>query len=105
VKAKSAQREAMPDKPNRDSVSARREKSSIALTDSELISKIRASKQGAKFSALFDSGYAVAGSPSNSEAVAALLHILAFWTAKDAARMDAIFRQSACYVPEKWDRK
>ncbi|GHV55008.1 hypothetical protein FACS1894216_16210 [Synergistales bacterium] len=70
-----------------------------------LLEKIRASKQGAKFAALYDGKYQGLGYPSNSEAVAALLAILAFWTKKDAALMDELFRGSKLFIQEKWERR
>jgi primase-polymerase (primpol)-like protein len=70
--------------------------------DDALLQHIRDSKQGAKFARLFDSGWD--GYPSQSEGVAALLLILAWWCQKDEARMDRLFRRSALYSPEKWDR-
>jgi primase-polymerase (primpol)-like protein len=70
--------------------------------DDALLQHIRESNQGAKFSKLFDRGQGEY--PSSSEAVAALLCMLAWWTKKDKARMDRLFRQSALYNSEKWER-
>jgi hypothetical protein len=70
--------------------------------DEALLQHIRSSKQGAKFTRLFDGGWD--GYPSPSEAVGALLVILAWWTRKDEARIDRLFRRSALYNSEKWDR-
>lgn len=56
------------------------------------------------------SGYTKRGSNEidYSQADLALCSILAYWTQKDAARIDRLFRQSALYSPterkEKWDR-
>ena len=72
----------------------------ISETDSELIEKIRNSKQGAKFSDLFDRGD-INGDESASDF--ALCRILAFWTGNNESRMDSIFRQSALMRP-KWDK-
>ena len=71
--------------------------------DSELLNCIRQTKQGAKFTRLFDKGD-ISGYGSQSEAVAALLCILAYWTAKDESRMDKLFRESALYDVSKWNR-
>lgn len=65
-----------------------------------IIEKIRASKQGDKFSRLFagdTTGYA-----SQSEADLALCSILAFWTGNDVGEMDRLFRVSGLMRP-KWD--
>jgi len=72
----------------------------IDIDDDELVSKAKASKNGGKFSSLWDgitSGYG-----SVSEADQALCNMLAFWTGKDAERMDRLFRSSGLYR-EKWD--
>jgi primase-polymerase (primpol)-like protein len=71
--------------------------------DNALIEHMRSSKGGDKFSRLFGGDYA--GYQSHSEGVAALLMILAGWCRKDEARADRIFRQSALYDPEKWNRQ
>jgi putative DNA primase/helicase len=69
-----------------------------------LVDRIRKSKQGEKFAALYDRGDWKAYYKSPSEGVMALLEILAWWTRKDKKRMDGIFRKSALYNREKWDR-
>jgi hypothetical protein len=71
------------------------------LSDADLISKARAAKDGALFSALWqgdDSGY-----PSRNEADLALCNLLAYWTGGDIVRIDSLFRQSGLYR-QKWDR-
>lgn len=79
---------------------------SCPLTDDELIAHIRQSKQGAKFEALFVHG-SIAGYPSNSEAVAGLVWILAYWVGRDFDRIDRLYRRSALFTldPGKWDSK
>ncbi len=77
------------------------------LSDDELIDRIRKSKSGKKFDhfmsvtdledLLFRYSF-----PSASEADFSLCTMLAFWTRKDAAQMDRIFRQSGLYR-DKWD--
>ena len=64
----------------------------VDLSDQELIERAMAAKNGIKFSELWRGGWA--GYKSQSEAVAALLHNLAFWTGRDPIRMDSLFRQS-----------
>jgi putative DNA primase/helicase len=72
------------------------------FTDGALIDKALAARNGTTFRALWQgdsSGYL-----SPSEADQALCNLLAFWTGRDAQRMDRLFRRSALYRPEKWDR-
>ena len=64
----------------------------------ELLQKIRSSKQGKTFNSLFDGKTSL----NHSSADLALCNILAFWTGKDANKMDSIFRQSGLMRP-KWD--
>ena len=65
-----------------------------SLSDDELLSWARNSKNGAKFSTLYDDGDC-SGYPSESEADGALLVLLAFWTGEDKARMTRLFGGSA----------
>ncbi len=72
----------------------------VDLDDATLLNRARAARNGPKFCALWDgdaSEYA-----SQSEADLALCGILAFWTDKDAPRIDRMFRQSGLMRP-KWD--
>lgn len=71
------------------------------LSDDELIAK--ASKQDA-FTKLYRDGNLSAYNNDHSSADLALCNMLAFWTGKDAARMDELFRRSALYRPDKWNR-
>ena len=71
------------------------------LLDFELVEKIHNSKHGRKFDPLWAGD--VSGYKSGSEADLALCNILAFWTRRDTARMDALFRQSGL-MRDKWDR-
>lgn len=77
------------------------------MTDYELVARARQARNGKLFSALYDSGD-ISGHPSASEADQALCNILAFWTNRDAFRIDQLMRQSALLRdPEriaKWDR-
>ncbi len=72
------------------------------LSDDEVVRKALSASNGMRFSRLWagdTSGYG-----SHSEADLALCGMLAFWTGADAARIDALFRQSGLYR-KKWDRK
>ena len=73
----------------------------VDLIDAELIAKIKQSKSGGLFSALWAGD--ISAYKSRSEADIALCNMLAFWTGKDPQRMDSLFRQSGL-MREKWDR-
>jgi putative DNA primase/helicase len=75
----------------------------ILESDSELIDKARKAHNGSKFDQLW-SGRWEGTYPSQSEADLALCCQLAFWTAKDPARIDSLFRQSGLMRP-KWERQ
>lgn len=68
-----------------------------------VIKKAEKSKDGADFTKL-RAGNWQADYPSQSEADLAFCGKLAFWTGKDAALMDALFRESGLMRP-KWDEK
>jgi primase-polymerase (primpol)-like protein len=70
-------------------------------TDSELLNAIFESKNGAAIRELWHGNWQAHYS-SHSEADSALCFHLAFWTARDALRMDALFRQSGL-MRTKWD--
>ena len=72
------------------------------LGTEELLQLAKNSKNGAAFMALWDGS--MEGFESQSEADMALCSHLAFWTGRDAEKMDALFRQSGL-MREKWDRK
>lgn len=72
-----------------------------ALLDSEILRKMFASKNGAKIKALYEGDTSAHGG-DDSVADAALCSHLAFWTGKDAARIDSIFRTSKLFR-NKWD--
>lgn len=75
------------------------------LSDSEVISKALASKQGGKFKDLLNGNWnKYEEYPSQSEADIAFTNMLAFWTARNFQQMDRIFRQSGL-MREKWDEK
>ena len=72
------------------------------LDDLALVERAKKSRNGAQFAALWagdTSGYS-----SPSEADMALCNALAWWTNKDAARMDRLFRASGL-MRAKWDRR
>ncbi len=74
----------------------------IALDDDQaLLNKASRSKSGSSFDALW-AGDLSAHNNDHSAADLALLNALAFWTGKDAPRMDRLFRQSGLMRP-KWD--
>lgn len=76
--------------------------SPVELDDQALIEKARASKNGAQFAALWSGD--VSGYASHSEADMSLCNWLAWWTNRDAQRVDRLFRQSGL-MREKWDRR
>jgi putative DNA primase/helicase len=75
----------------------------LALTDHDLIEKASQAKNGAQFSALWRGDFAAAGYASQSEADAALLSALYFWTGGDKDRSFSLFSQSGLNRP-KWQR-
>jgi hypothetical protein len=77
--------------------------SAADISDIDIIDKIRQSKQGYKFSALFDRGDTSAYNNDNSAADEALCCILAWWLQGDFNEIDYYFRQSRLYR-DKWER-
>lgn len=69
----------------------------------EIIEALRWDKNGPKFARLFDEGD-ITGYSSRSEADAALCAIIAFRAGPNPALIDAIFRRSALYREDKWER-
>lgn len=74
------------------------------LEDAETINRMLKSKSGENIAALW-AGEWQEKYTSQSEADLALCNYLAFWTRKDPEQMDRLFRQSALYRVEKWDRQ
>ena len=72
-------------------------------SDDELIARARRAQNGSKFERLWN-GQWEGDYPSQSEADLALCCLLAFWTGKDPARMDALFKASGL-MRQKWLRK
>jgi len=68
-----------------------------------LIGKILNSKQGFDFQSLWD-GDTSKYNGDDSAADMAMCNMLAFWTGRDAVRMDSLFRQSSIYR-QKWDER
>jgi hypothetical protein len=77
--------------------------SSAPLTDDEVLAKASGAKDGAKFTALWAGDTGGYGG-DDSRADQALCNLLAFWTRKDAAQMDRLFRRSGL-MRDKWDEK
>ncbi len=73
------------------------------LTDAELLEKARTADNGEEFSRLFDQGDLSGHKGDRSSADLALCNLLAFWTGRDADRIDRLFRQSTL-MRDKWDR-
>ena len=77
------------------------EKRPDTLNIDEVISRIKASRQSAKFNALMQGN--TQGYGSQSEADLALCGVIVFWS-QELTVIDAIFRQSALMRP-KWDER
>ena len=92
------------DKSKTDSTGEReksRPSSVESLDDNSLLDKARNARNGGDFDALW-SGDTSRHNGDHSAADLALLNILAFWTRKDSARMNQLFRQSGL-MRDKWD--
>lgn len=76
--------------------------SGLSLDDTKLIEVAVNARNGSLFCDLFQ-GKIKGKYSSQSEADLALCNILAFYTGKNAAQMDRLFRQSAL-MRDKWDR-
>lgn len=73
-------------------------------TPSEIFSLVQNSSQCEKFFNYYHgSGFNLKDDDSANDM--GFCNMLAFWTGKDPALMDEIFRNSKLYRPEKWDRK
>lgn len=78
-------------------------RTSVPLTDQELLEKAGSAQDGDRFSALYAGDLREYGG-DHSRADMALCNRLAFWTNGDINRMDRLFRQSGL-MREKWDRR
>ena len=74
----------------------------VALDDAAVLDRAMRASNGAIVRALWNGD--TSGYVSPSEADLALCLVLAFWTNKDASQIDRLFRRSALYRREKWDR-
>jgi len=76
----------------------------VSITDdAALVAKAGAARNGAAFNALWN-GDRSAYNGDDSAADLALCNYLCFWTGRDAARIDRLFRQSAL-MRAKWDSR
>lgn len=80
-----------------------REVEQINMSDQDVIDKARSCKTGSLFQLLYAGAWEGLYS-SQSEADMAFCNHLAFWTQKDEAQMDRIFRSSGLMRP-KWDQR
>jgi putative DNA primase/helicase len=76
----------------------------LEVPDDALLERARAARNGAQFQALFDQGDLQGHGGDHSAADLALCCALAFWTNRDAAAVDRLFRRSALMRP-KWDER
>jgi len=76
---------------------------SISMDDQQVVDKARNCKSGYLFTMLYQ-GEWQGVYHSQSEADLALCNMLAFWTGKDSAQMDRIFRSSGLMRP-KWEER
>ena len=76
----------------------------LTLADNDVIAAIRRGSKAADFARLYDRGNTAGNGGDRSRADVELCGILAFYTGKDAAQMDRIFRASAL-MRRKWDER
>ena len=74
----------------------------LDLTDQELLKRMFNSRRGIEIERLYQGDWS--GYRSQSEADLALVSHLMFWTQRDEARVDNLFRQSGLMRP-KWERE
>jgi hypothetical protein len=79
------------------------ERAPVNDADAELVERAKQARNGEKFSALW-AGDTSRYDGDESRADLALCSMLAFWTAGDPERIDALFRQSGLYR-DKWERE
>lgn len=75
----------------------------LSLSDGEVVARASRSRQGQLFQDLM-AGRWESYFTSQSEADLSLCNLLAFWTGRDAAQMDRLFRASGL-MRDKWDRR
>lgn len=74
----------------------------LPASDSQLVQRANAAKNGARFSRLWDGDTSEFGG-DHSRADLALCRMLSFWCRGDFGRVDRLFRQSGL-MRDKWDR-
>lgn len=89
--------------PTDDAPAIDRPSQPLAISDEELLERARSARNGARFSALYDDGDMSDYDNDASRADQALCYHLAFWTGRDAPRMNRLFRRSHL-MRDKWDR-
>lgn len=77
-------------------------KTTLNISEQELIDKMLNSQNGDKFAKLYSGDFS--DYPSQSEADMAFCSMLAFWCNGDTSLMDSIYRSSGL-MREKWDRR
>jgi len=73
--------------------------------DAALLQRIRLAPLAKRFEKLWTGDWSAAGCASAIDADLALCSILAFWTKRDPASVDRLFRQSALFRAEEWDQQ
>lgn len=73
-------------------------------SDTNILKKARNAKNGSLFRALYDVGDISRYKSDASAADLALASLLSYWTNGDEEQIDRLFRGSALYRPEKWDK-
>ena len=99
---KTAAEQPDPVAPPQEAINIVPRKPGLTLSDLDLLDRAKAARNGADFSKLWSGD--ISGHQSQSEADLALANALAFWTGRDADRMDRLFRHSGLFRAEKWDR-
>lgn len=77
----------------------------ISASAAEIINRIRCSKQGELFSALYDKGDTSPYDGDDSRADMALASMLPFWTGGDLEQMEEIFNGSELAARDKWQNR
>lgn len=91
----------VPDEPRRITLTPIR-LPRLSMSDRDLIDEAKDAANGHRFRALWRGE--ISAYSSRSEADSALCFMLAFWTNRDPARVDFLFRQSGLMRP-KWDEQ
>jgi replicative DNA helicase len=86
-----------------DGTAAQSAMAPVLDSDADIIQRASKARNGTKFTALWNGNYQ-AYYGSQSEADIALCRMLSFWTAKDATKIDVLFRLSGLMRP-KWNEK